>query len=239
MKKSTIVIKLIPLYCTVFVLLLLIAGKGSSAVSTYYENQRIKNITTIVIDPGHGGIDGGATSYSGILESQINLEISLRLDDLLHLLGINTVMIRKTDESIYTTGATISQKKISDLRERVRIVSSVENAVLISIHQNYFSDSRYCGPQIFYKNGQGSKTFAKELQNNLNKYLAPNSNRNIKLASGIYLLDKINCDSVLIECGFISNPSDDAKLNDEGYQKNLCVVIATTCSGFIKTRSIS
>ena len=76
------------------------------------------NLFGVVIDPGHGGVDGGATSCSGILESNINLDISLRLNDLMHLLGINTIMIRDTDKSVYTNGETIGQKKISDLQER-------------------------------------------------------------------------------------------------------------------------
>lgn len=239
MKKSYAILKMLPIYGTVILILLTIANKGSQAITVYSEKQPIANRSCIVIDAGHGGIDGGATSYSGVLESKINLDIAIRLNDLLHLLGIDTVMIRDTDRSIHTTGTTIAQQKISDLKERVRIINETENALLVSIHQNHFGDSRYYGPQVFYKYGQGSQVLAQMLQRELTAKLSPESNRKTKLAKGIYLLDKINCNGVLIECGFLSNPAEDAKLNEPQYQKNLCVVIASVCSNYLNTQQTS
>lgn len=239
MSKRSVVYKLIPVYILVVILLITLAKKGSQAVSTYVENKPLTNRFCVIIDPGHGGIDGGATSCSGVLESQINLQIALRLNDLFHLLGRKTLMIRNTDTSIHTQGATIAQKKVSDLKQRVKIVNETENALLISIHQNHFSDSKYYGPQVFYGEGQGSEQFALELQTALNTSLCPDSRRKIKAAKGIYLMEKINRTGVLIECGFLSNPAEDKKLNTPAYQKNLCCVIATTCCNFLKSTAIS
>ena len=140
---------LLPVYLLLIAGFLGIAAGGSRAITVWSENAPINGRKTIVIDAGHGGVDGGATSCTGVLESQFNLEIALKLRDFMHLLGIQTCMIRDTDCSVYTQGDTISQKKISDLRERVRLVNSIENCVLISIHQNHFSDSKYSGAQVF------------------------------------------------------------------------------------------
>ena len=131
------------LYILIVLGTLAAAEWGCRTVSVMVEAAPLKRGNCIIIDAGHGGEDGGATSCRGVLESTYNLEISLRLNDLLHLLGYDTRMTRTTDTSIYTKGETIAQKKISDLKERVRIVNKTENALLLSIHQNNFTDSRY------------------------------------------------------------------------------------------------
>ena len=133
-------IAFLPFYLLVMIVFLGIAQWGSKAVTAINQNTPPARIHCIVIDPGHGGIDGGATSCTGVLESNLNLEIALRLEDMMHFLGYETVMLRKEDISIYTEGNTIAAQKISDLKERVRIVNETEGAMLISIHQNHFSD---------------------------------------------------------------------------------------------------
>lgn len=188
-----------------------------------------------IIDAGHGGEDGGATSCTGILESKINLEISLRLNDLMHLLGMDTNMIRTTDVSVYTEGNSIATRKVSDLKQRVKMVNAIDNAVLISIHQNQFNDSRYSGAQIFYGSNADSKPLAEQLQNEFKRTLNKDSNRNIKPASGIYLLQQVRCPAVLIECGFISNQAEELKLRDPVYQKNICCIIATALFRYANT----
>ena len=177
--------------------------------------------------------DGGATSCTGLVESTYNLDISLRLNDLLHLLGHDTQMTRTTDISIYTKGGTIAQKKASDLKERVRIVNETENALLISIHQNNFSDSRYSGAQVFYAGTEGSAALAKQLQSALVAALNPGSSRKSKIGDGIYLMEHIDCPGVLIECGFLSNAAEEARLRNAEYQKKLCCVIAATVSEYL------
>lgn len=206
---------------------------GSRAVSTLAENSPFPRSACIIIDAGHGGVDGGATSCSGNLESQYNLQIALRLEDLLHLLGFETKMIRREDISVYTKGETIAQKKVSDLKERLRIANETPGALYLSIHQNYFSDSRYSGAQVFYPDTEGSADLARQMQADLCTALNPSNHRQIKKCSGVYLMDRLPCTGVLIECGFLSNPQEDAKLRDPAYQQKLCAVIATSVGSFL------
>lgn len=206
---------------------------GSKAVTVFAGNQPPEGECCVIIDPGHGGEDGGATSCTGKPESAFNLEIALRLNDLLHFLGHDTKLLRATDTSIYTKGETIAQKKISDLKERVRMVNETENALLISIHQNHFPDSRYSGAQVFYAETEGSEHLARQMQDALVKALNPNSRRKSKKSSGVYVMEHIQHTGVLVECGFLSNPEEEKKLQDPEYQKKLCCVIAATVSGFL------
>lgn len=205
---------------------------GSHVVTAFAESKPIQRSPCFIIDAGHGGVDGGATSCTGVLESELNLQIALRLNDLLHFLGYETKMIRTEDISVYTEGETIAQKKVSDLKQRVKICSETEDAILLSIHQNNFSDSRYDGAQVFYPATEGSEAFAKELQSKLICALNPDSNRRAKKAQGVYLMEHIDCPAVLIECGFLSNPEEEAKLRSHDYQKKLCCVIATSALSF-------
>lgn len=187
----------------------------------------------IIIDPGHGGVDGGAVSCTGRPESSYNLEISLRLNDLLHLLGYDTKMIRTTDISVYTTGDTIAGKKASDLKERVRIANETDNAIYLSIHQNSFPDSRYSGAQVFYPDTQGSQELARQIQSAMERGLGEKGSRECKRASGVYLMEHIRCTGVLIECGFLSNPGEEALLSSPDYQRRLCCMIAAAAAGYL------
>lgn len=206
---------------------------GSRTATVMAQNERMEGKHVLVIDPGHGGLDGGATSCTGKLESGYNLEISLRLRDLFHLLGCRTRMIRTTDTSIYTSGNTIAAQKMSDLKERVRIANESENSLLISIHQNNFSDSKFSGAQVFYPSTEGSRELAEVLQSTLVSSLNPGSNRKCKKAEGIYLMEHIRCPGVLVECGFLSNPGEEAQLRSISYQQKLCCVIAATVCAYL------
>ena len=185
----------------------------------YAQDQLLKNRICVVIDAGHGGVDGGAVSCTGAPESQINLEIALRLNDLLHLLGIQTKMIRTEDISVYTEGNTIAAKKVSDLKERVRIVNSTNRAILISIHQNYFSDGRYGGAQVFYR--ENDSDLAVSLQQNFLSTINRSSRRKAKRGEDIYLLKQVRCTTALIECGFLSNPQEEQLLRSAEYQQKI------------------
>lgn len=235
MKKSVS----LSIYCVALSCLLVVTLFGNHAISAISENAPIRDRKTVIIDAGHGGVDGGATSCTGVLESQINLQIALRLDDLMHLLGIRTKMIRTTDTSVYTDGNTIAAKKVSDLKNRVRIVNEEENAYLISIHQNYFQESKYSGAQVFYGNLPESKELAGKLQQLLIQTVNPASKRSIKPSKEIYLLDHIQKCGVLIECGFLSNPQEEALLRDPQYQMKLCCVIACAFSQYLHSSDIT
>ncbi len=223
----------ITVYVLVIIAVLYAAQWGSRMTTVLAESTPIIREYCVIIDPGHGGVDGGATSCSGRLESVYNLEIAKRLNDLLCLLGHDTRMLRTEDISIYTKGETIAQKKVSDLKERVRIVNETENALLLSIHQNNFTDRRYRGAQVFYGSSEGSQELAKTLQTAFVSTLNPGSNRKCKKSDGVYLMDHIQCTGVLIECGFLSNAEEEAKLRDPSYQQQLCCVIAATVSQYI------
>lgn len=235
MKKRVRLSSLLPIYIILLCLFLMTAVAGSRAVTAISESAPITGRKCIVIDAGHGGEDGGATSCTGVLESKINLQIALRLEDLLHLLGIDTVMIRKTDISVYTQGETIAARKVSDLKQRVKIINENAASILVSIHQNHFSDSRYRGAQVFYAKTDGSEVLAKQMQTAFIQTLNPESNRQSKKADDIYLMKNINCTGVLIECGFLSNAEEEARLRDEEYQKRICCVISSVCSQFLNT----
>ena len=233
MDSEKLLISLFPVYILVLTCFLLAGIAGSHAISVFSESLPVTDRKCVIIDPGHGGMDGGATSCTGVTESTINLAIALKLNDLMHLLGIHTQMTRSSDISIHTSGNTIAAQKVSDLKERVRIANSAENAILVSIHQNHFTDSRYSGAQVFYAPDGESMDLAGQLQTAFVSTLNPGSNRKSKRGEGIYLLQKVDLPAVLIECGFLSHHEEEAKLRTDSYQKKLTAVIAAVCSTYL------
>ena len=226
--------KYLPIYAMTLCCFLLVSLLTSRAVTTVAQAELAKPGVTIVVDPGHGGEDGGALSCTGVPESRLNLEISLKLRDLLHFMGYSTRMVRETDVSIHSEGAgTIAQKKVSDLKNRVKLINETKNGILLSIHQNYYPDSRYSGVQVFCGNSEGSEALAKHLQASLVAGLNPGSRRQAKQGKGIYLLEHIQCPGALIECGFLSNPREEALLRDSAYQKKLCCVIGSALNRYL------
>ena len=225
--------KTIILYFLIFTLFLTVPLVGNHTISAFADQQSSRNY--VIIDAGHGGVDGGAVSCTGVYESNINLEISNRVNDLMHLLGLRTIMIRDTDKSVYTDGQTIAAKKVSDLKERIRVINTTPQALLISIHQNHFHDSRYSGAQVFYNSTSESKLLAEKMQQAFRENLNPANKRKQKLSSGVYLMDHINCTGLLIECGFLSNPGEEAMLRDTAYQQKISAVITTTVSQYLNT----
>lgn len=223
----------VPAYLAVLAVFMALGIWGSKAVTVISASAPVSNRKTVIIDAGHGGVDGGATSCSGVLESQINLEIALKLNDLMHLLGIDTHMIRTTDCSVYTEGETIAQKKVSDLKERVRIANSIEGGLLVSIHQNYFSDGKYSGAQVFYAPTDGSKDLANNLQKLFVQTINIGSHRSAKKADSVYLMQHIQCPGILVECGFLSNSNEEYLLRDNSYQNKLCSVMASAISNYL------
>lgn len=184
---------------------------------------------TVIIDAGHGGGDGGTQSSDGTLEKDINLQISLKLEKILQLMGYETVMIRSEDKLICSDECdTVRERKVSDLNNRLGIARSYPEALFISIHQNYFTESKYSGAQVFFSplNDQ-SRLLAEKIQKSIVAYTQPDNERKIKKSNeDIFLLQKIESPAVMIECGFMSNPSEALKLKDESYQKEIALSIA-------------
>ena len=235
MKKCLIFVRQLPVYLFTFGACILIAAFFSTTATVMAENEPADGRLCIIIDAGHGGEDGGAVSCSGVFESRINLQIALKLNDLMRLLGYKTKMIRTEDISVYTEGETIAARKMSDLKNRTQIINSTPNACLVSIHQNSFLQARYSGAQIFYSKSQSSKELAEKVQQTMIAALNPGSNRKVKNADGIYLMEHIACPGILVECGFLSNPEEEAKLRTDQYQLKTCCAIASPLAMFLES----
>ncbi len=195
---------------------------------------------TVIIDAGHGGEDGGAVSKSGLLEKDINLEISSNIYDMLRLNGINVIMTRTEDKMLYDRYENYSgHKKAFDLRARLDIAKETENPIFVSIHINSFPQEKYSGLQVYYsKNTESSKELADIIQSNVKSLIQKENERQTKPAtSNIYLLDRIESTAVLVECGFISNEAEAALLSDANYRKKLAFVISTSISEYIYSLS--
>lgn len=190
---------------------------------------------TIVIDPGHGGEDGGCEG-NGFVEKDLNLDISMRLASLLRKAGIKVVMTRETDILLYDVNSDYKgQKKAQDVRKRLEIAKNQENPFLISIHMNYFPQTQYSGLQVWYsKNDARSRILANMIQSNNKNTLQPNNNRAIKEAtSSIFLLHNATFPAILIECGFLSNSHEAHTLSDENYRQKLAEMIFKSIMEYI------
>lgn len=183
---------------------------------------------TVIIDAGHGGEDGGA-EVDGVLEKDINLNIANKTADLLRLCGYTVTEIRDEDISVYEDGAeTLREKKVSDLKHRVEICNESENNIVVSIHQNKFDNSAYSGAQVFYSvNNDNSILLAEAVRSAVVSLLQSDNTRELKPAgSDIYLLDNAEVPAIIVECGFLSNSEERAKLLSEGYQSQMAYSIA-------------
>ncbi len=190
---------------------------------------------TIVIDAGHGGEDGGAVGVSGIRESDVNLQIAKRLEQMAAFFGYEPYMLRNTDDALYTPGAsTYSQKKVSDLKNRAATINRIQGAYLISIHQNHFSDDKYFGAQVFYADTPGSKDLANLTQQTLRNALDPANRRPCKKAESVYLLQQIQCPGILVECGFLSNSKEEQALQQPSYQKKITCAITMALHQYLQ-----
>ena len=190
---------------------------------------------TIVIDPGHGGLDGGAVGINGSVEKVLNLAISEYLYDLFALTDIDVVMTRKEDILLYNENQS-SRKKFFDLKNRMEFCNSYEKPIFISIHQNKFPVEKYKGLQVYYSgNNDESKNLAKNIQINTHRYLQNDNNRNIKEAGrNIFLLDRLDCPAVLIECGFLSNSYEEKMLSDKNYQRKLAFIFFSSIIEYLQ-----
>lgn len=183
----------------------------------------------VVVDAGHGGEDGGAVAADGTVESGLNLAIARRVRDLLTFAGVPTTVTREGDAAIYDPGsATLREKKVSDLHNRVALVNELPGAVLLSIHQNSLPSSPVThGAQTFWNRQEGAEALARTLQAGLNPAVNTHRAKEPKpIPDSIYLMNHVDAPAVLVECGFLSNREEAARLQQENYQKTLAAVIA-------------
>lgn len=225
MKVKTIYLIILAVLLISFCIVMFSAFSNITAhTSADIDDDRI----TVIIDAGHGGEDGGA-EVDGILEKDINLSIADKLADTLRLCGVRVTEIRDEDISVYDDSAqSLREKKVSDLKHRVEIVNGSENNILVSIHQNKFDNSAYSGAQVFYSsNNDKSRVLAESIRNSVLSLLQNDNTRELKPAnSDIYLLDNATVPAVIVECGFLSNDEERAKLLDSGYQSEMAYSIA-------------
>ena len=191
---------------------------------------------TVVVDAGHGGEDGGATGVHGELEKDINLAIALELRRLLEQHQFEVVMVRDWDTDLADQNLpTVAQRKRSDLRQRLRLVEESGGCVLLSIHQNFFTESQYSGAQVFYSaNDPRSETLAEAIRASIVETLQPENTRQNKVGEGVYLLEQCQVPAVLVECGFLSNPEEAAALADPNYQKQMAQAIYNGLVRYLK-----
>ena len=187
--------------------------------------------STLVLDAGHGGIDGGAISDSGLKESDINLQIALKTEALVRFLGIDTVMTRETDTDNSDNEA---YSEHDNLVQRVKLANSTENAVLISIHQNKFPSAVVSGAEVMYSDNDDSKALGLITQDNL-VTLLDSSNRRVARPAPkeLLLTSSVECPTILVECGFMSNPQEVQKLASNDYQLKLAAILAGSYIQFL------
>lgn len=211
---------------TIMSLLLLCSMVLLSREAAMYVNSKmaVKKGITVVIDSGHGGKDPGKIAADGTLEKDLNLSIALKLQKYLEAADINVVMTRTADEGLYDENA--SNKKVQDMKNRIALMEECGADLVVSIHQNSYSDSAIHGAQVFYyTTSSASKELAETLQAILISDLDPDNHRQAKSNDNYYLLKKTTCPIVIVECGFLSNPEEAAMLKSEGYQDEIAWVL--------------
>ena len=197
--------------------------RQSALVSTSTE----ADSPVIIIDAGHGGEDGGATGANGVLEKELNLIVSCMLADFLRGAGYTVIRTRTEDKLLYDEGTPKGHKKQGDLENRVKYTAQYPNSILVSIHMNTFPLDTCEGVQVWYsQNDERSAALAKQIQDGVREHLQPSNNRKIKAAtSSIYLLRHAKTPAVLVECGFLSTPSECEQLCDTAYQQKLALTL--------------
>lgn len=185
---------------------------------------------TLVIDAGHGGIDGGAVSASGLKESDINLSIALKTEALASVFGVKTAMTR-TEDTDYSER---SYSEHNNLVKRAEFTNSIDGAVLLSIHQNTFPDGRVSGAEVLYAETDGSERLGNLVQDNLIALLDPFNRRLARPApKALLLTSSVDCPAILVECGFLSNEIEAEKLSDDGYQKKTAIAFIASYLCFL------
>ncbi len=212
------------------VLIVLLLAAATVFVKVFVSNGGLRSVinqssrSTLVLDAGHGGIDGGAISDSGLKESDINLQIALKTEALAHFLGVETVMTRETDTD---NSESKSYSEHDNLVQRAKLANSTENAVLISIHQNKFPSAVVSGAEVMYSDNDDSKALGLLTQDNL-VTLLDSSNRRVARPAPKELLptSSVECPTILVECGFMSNPQEAQKLASNNYQLKIAAILA-------------
>ena len=222
LNKKRITLILSGIFLSVFVFIL-------TTENTEEQNKYISTVSlpasgkTIVIDAGHGVPDEGAQSSNGTTEAETNLKIALKLQNLLEQSGCTVILTRSDENAIYDIDSkTLKQKKISDIKNRVKIGNESSADIFVSIHLNKIPQSQYDGWQTFYKEGsEDGARLAKTIQENLNKTIQKENNRIAKTIDKVYIIKYVEIPTTIVECGFLSNPNEEKLLLEDEYQNKL------------------
>jgi N-acetylmuramoyl-L-alanine amidase len=204
-------------------ILISIAYFASKAVTVIGENTPFKVKHTVIIDAGHGGIDGGATSVTGVMEKDINLQIARKVREKLEARGFEVVMTREED--------IMQGRKKEDLNKRIQLIEKSKAELVVGIHQNSFTDPEVKGAQVFYySESEEGKAAAQVMKESL-KTVDPSNEREIKANSSFFMLKNTKRTTIIVECGFLSNPEEAGSLVNNEYQEQLAEAI---CLGIVK-----
>ncbi len=196
---------------------------------TKFVVQEVAIRADVILDAGHGGMDGGAVSADGVCEAPITLAIAQKTQQLMLFCGTNAIMTRNDALSLdYREGASARENKNADLQARLALSRQYPSCPFLSIHLNQFPQAQYEGAQVFF--GANGQVLAQSLQSTLKAVLDPENERVCKPApEGVFLMKNIAAPAVTIECGFLSNPEECAKLQQDSYQTRIALAIV---SGF-------
>ena len=227
--KKRIQIIMACIFISLFAFSIQMSQTQNNTQRTNYSNNLVETTSTpvsgktIVIDAGHGVPDEGAQSSTGTTEAETNLKISLKVQNLLEQSGCTVILTRSDENAIYDVDSnTLKQKKISDIRNRVKIGNESSEDIFVSIHLNKIPQQQYYGWQCFYKEGnEQSNKLAKSIQENLNKSMQKENNRVAMKIDNIYIIKHVEIPTSIVECGFLSNPEEEKQLLDDNYQNRL------------------
>ncbi|MBO7292433.1 MAG: N-acetylmuramoyl-L-alanine amidase [Clostridia bacterium] len=192
-------------------------------------------VATVILDPGHGGADGGAVGVNGAYEKDLNLSVALGVAALLREAGVEVILTR-TEDILLCGDAAKGHRKEEDLKNRLAVATAHPDAIFVSIHMNTFSVAKYSGLQVYFAPTEGSRELAERIQGTVCRQLQPTNTRRVQAAgSSIYLLDRAVGRAVLVECGFLSNPEECQRLTQKDYQSQLCFSIFYGMMEYIRT----
>ena len=216
----------------VFVLVLMIVFSSILVFSTVMETSIPKPQYTVVIDAGHGGKDGGAVGRTtGVTESYLNLQYSLLLREIFEQFDFKVVLTRSDMNGLYSTFST--NKKKSEMENRKRIIDKVNPDIVISVHMNSFGTTEGRGAQVFYAKGnQSGELLAQSVQDSLFKDVQ--YAKSTAKEGDYYVLNAIKNPSILIECGFLSNPEEEVLLQEEEYMQRFCYDVFCGVVAYLK-----
>ncbi|MBQ1806563.1 MAG: N-acetylmuramoyl-L-alanine amidase [Ruminococcus sp.] len=233
MKRKQLLSAAIILLClSVFLFLML----RSTRRITLETAAPVRTLPPVLIDPGHGGEDGGAVS-GDVLEKHINLAVSHDVADLLRLCGYTVSMTRDTDDALTNEGEDVRKRKYNDMKMRLDLYNATPDNVVVSIHQNKFDAAASHGAQVFFSpNHPNSAVLAEALRKSVTGMLQPDNTRTCKAAGKeIFLLKNARVPAVIVECGFISNRQERELLVTDDYQKQLALAIAAGLMNYVNT----